>query len=140
MNCKKILKSTSYTVGNSFNINITNESITDLENCERFVLILTQNLPAMTTIVPVYLVINGQNYPVQDLIGNNLMSDQLKYFPQSRNCCVQQGVARIIFGSNPNHFKVLQCLPQSSAVGFVETTETVAINNANILKTAKVEK
>lgn len=125
--CHKVIRATSYTVGNSFNIN-TNFSINDLDNGRRFILTLPVDLPAMTTIVPVYLVItvNGtsQNIPMQNIIGNNLMSDQLRFFTRRGNCdCNRRGVARIIFGSNPSHFKVLQCLPESAAVEFEEDTE-----------------
>lgn len=128
-NCKnnKIIRATSYTVGSSFNIN-TNFNINKLENGMRFLLILPVDLPAMTTIIPVYVIINVNgtptNIPVQDIIGNNLMSDQLKFLP--KNCrCNSQGIARVIFGSNPNHFKVLQCLPESSAISYDETSDNV---------------
>lgn len=125
--CHKIIRATSYTVGNSFNIN-TNFSVNNLDNGRRFILTLPIDLPAMTTIVPVYLVITvdgtSTNIPMQDVIGNNLMSDQLRFFARRGNCdCNRQGVARIIFGSNPSHFKVLQCLPQSAAVEYEENTE-----------------
>lgn len=126
MNCnrKRTIRATSYTVGNSFNIN-TDFDISSLENGCRFVLTLPVDLPAMTTIVPVILVIkvNGvvTNVPMQDIIGNNLMSDQLRFLCQIGNCdCNRRGVARIVYGSNPSHFKVLQCLPQSAAVKFDE--------------------
>lgn len=120
--CNRTIRATSYTVGNSFNIN-TNFEISSLENGQRFILTLPIDLPAMTTIVPVILVIkvNGvtTNIPMQDIIGNNLMSDQLRFFNRQGNCnCNRQGVVRIIWGSNPTHFKVLQCLPASSAVSF----------------------
>ena len=122
--CNRIIRATSYTVGNSFNIN-TDFEIGDLDNGMRFILSLPVDLPPMTTIVPVYVVIkvNGvvTNIPVQDIIGNNLMSDQLRFFNRVGNCeCNRKGVVRIIHGSNPTHFKVLQCLPESAAVEFEE--------------------
>lgn len=123
-NCKRTIRATSYTVGNSFNIN-TDFDISSLENGCRFVLTLPVDLPAMTTIVPVILVIkvNGvvTNAPMQDIIGNNLMSDQLRFLRQIGNCnCNRRSVVRIVYGSNPGHFKILQCLPESSAVEFEE--------------------
>lgn len=123
--CNRVIRATSYTVGNSFNIN-TDFEIGDLDNGMRFILSLPVDLPPMTTIVPVYVVItvNGvvTNIPVQDIIGNNLMSDQLRFFNRVGNCgCNRKGVVRIIYGSNPAHFKVLQCLPESAAVEFEET-------------------
>lgn len=123
--CNRVIRATSYTVGNSFNIN-TDFEIGDLDNGMRFILSLPVDLPPMTTIVPVYVVIkvNGvvTNIPVQDIIGNNLMSDQLRFFNRVGNCeCNRKGVVRIIYGSNPTHFKVLQCLHESAAVEFEET-------------------
>lgn len=124
MSCNRVIRATSYTVGSSFNIN-TDFSINALTNCQRFVLTLPVDLPAMTTIVPVVLVINvngvATNIPMQDIVGNDLMSDQLRFFCRKGNCdCNRMGVARIIYGSNPAHFKVLQCLPESSAISFDE--------------------
>lgn len=137
MNCncnKRVLRASSYQVGNSFNIIVNNPNITDLDNGCKFVLILPIDLPAMTTIVPVIIVLNGVNYPVQDIIGNNLMSDQLRFFPQNRKCCNREGIVRIVFGSNPNHFKVLNCLPNSSAVEFEQNVEVVSTSNKIVTK------
>lgn len=127
--CNRVIRATSYTVGNSFNIN-TNFTISDLDNGMRFILTLPVDLPAMTTIVPVIVVIsvNGvtTNIPLQDIIGNNLMSDQLRFLPRIGDCsCNRKGIVRIIYGSNPSHFKVLSCLPESSAVEFEEAQENV---------------
>lgn len=119
--CNNIIKATSYTVGSSFNIN-TDFSISTLTNCQRFTLVLPIDLPAMTTIIPVYVVItvNGTstNIPLQDVIGNNFMSDQLRNLP--KNACNCFGIARLIYGGNPQHFKVLNCVPSSSAISFDE--------------------
>ena len=93
-----------------------------LTNCQRFTLVLPIDLPAMTTIVPVYIAItiNGvsTNIPLQDVIGNNFMSDQLRNLP--KNACNCFGIARLIYGGNPQHFKVLNCVPSSSAISFDE--------------------
>lgn len=120
-NCNRIITPTSYTVGATFNIN-TDFTDSDIENGKRYILVLNKSLPAMSTVIPVYLQINGNFYPVQDLLGNNLMSDQLRSLPRKvSNCgCVSSGVARIVYGSNPSHFKVLICLPISSAVATEE--------------------
>ena len=138
-NCNRIIRATSYTIGNSFNIN-TNFSIRDLDNGMRFLLVLPIDFPAMTTIVPVYVVINvngvATNIPIQDIIGNNLMSDQLRFLPQRRNCCRCEKIVRIIYGSNPSHFKVLQCLPESSAVEFENSIEV----ETNTLKSTSKQK
>lgn len=108
-NCNKVIKATSYTAGDNFLIN-TSYEISSINNGNRFILALTADLPSITTITPVYVAvtINGTstNIPIQDILGNNLMSDQLKYIPG--------GIVRLIYGSNPVHFKVLQVLPPSS--------------------------
>lgn len=134
-NCNRIIRATSYTVGNSFNIN-TDFSINDLDNKMRFILTLPVDLPAMTTIVPVVVVIkvNGvaTNIPLQDIIGNKLMSDQLRFLPRTGNCCCnQKGITRIIYGSNPAHFKVLSCLPESSAIEFEEEQENTSTTSSS---------
>jgi hypothetical protein len=116
-NCNRKIVSTSYTVGATLNIT-TNFTDDDIVNGKRYFLVLDETIPPMTTVIPVYLQVNGTFYPMQDILGNNLMSDQLRSFPRaSSGCscnCVR--VARIVYGSNPEHFKVLICLPQSSAV------------------------
>jgi hypothetical protein len=125
MSCRnRVITPTSYTVGSTFNINTTFTD-TDIENGKRYVLVLNKNLPSMTTIIPVYLEVNGTYYPMQDRLGNNLMSDQLRSFPRNvASCgCVSSGVARIVYGSNTGHFKVLVCLPTSSAVITEEVEE-----------------
>lgn len=144
-NCRcnnRVITPTSYTVGATFNIN-TSFTDADLENGKKYILVLNQNLPAMTTIVPVYLQVNGTYYPMQDILGNSLMSDQLRFFPrQTNNCgCRGAGIARIIFGSNVGHFKVLVCLPTSSAVITEEVEEftdvTTMANTTSKVTTAK---
>ena len=127
-NCRKnnVIRATGYTVGTNFVIN-TDFNIAEITNGMRFMLVLPVDLPAMTTITSVYVAINVNgtptNIPIQDIIGNNLMSDQLRFLPPNRNqnCrCNQRSVARIVYGSNPAHFKVLLCLPESSAVAYQE--------------------
>jgi hypothetical protein len=133
-NCNRTIRAVSYNVGSSFNI-MTDYSINEIDNGEHFILTLPIDLPAMTTIVPVYvsIKINGnQTYiPVQDIVGNNLMSDQLRYFPEAGSCqCNMRGVARLVYGANPAHFKVLFSLPQSSAVEYEEASETTVTTNS----------
>lgn len=117
--CNNVIRANSYTVGETFNINTTFDLDTT-KNGKRYVLVLNEDLPSMTTIVPVTIIVrvNGTDtaIPVQDIIGNNLMSDQLRFIGD-RKCCDR--VIRIIFGNNPNHFKVLQCLPRSIQGGNV---------------------
>lgn len=116
--CNNVITATSYnTSDTAFQIN-TNFSISEINNCQRFVLSLPIDLPAMTNTVPVYIVINingtSTTIPIQDILGNNLMSDQIRFI--CKNSCGNR-VVRIVYGSNPAHFKVLQCLPNSMQGG-----------------------
>lgn len=105
------LRATSYSVTTSaFIINaaplcICNDSITELHNCEKFKLVLCKEFPVMDTVVPVYINLDNINYPVQDVIGNSLMSDRV------HSHCVYCTV----FGTNPAHFKLLTCTGRSQA-------------------------
>lgn len=123
MNYKTVMRATSYTTTPTFNIN-TDFSVDKLTNRNKYILILPIDLPAMTTILPVYVVINLNGtqtaIPMQDIVGNNLMSDQLRFLSKNVNG-ERRGVARLVYGGNPAHFKVLQCLPESSAVEYKES-------------------
>lgn len=80
-------------------------SLTQLRNGECFRLITCLAFPAVTTLVPVYLSINGTSYPVLDEFGNTLMSDQIR--------C--RRAYRLTFGTASGHFIVNQCLEPSQA-------------------------
>ena len=104
------LKAGSYTVGaTGFTINTIQtcpcKPITSLKNGECFKLITCLSFPAVTNLVPVFIVLNGVSYPVLDEFGNTLMSDQIR----CRRCY------RLVFGTNPNHFMIKQCLCPSQA-------------------------
>lgn len=115
--CNNVINATSYTAGAELTIN-TNFSVTSLSNCDRFVLVLPDSIPATTSIttVNITITVNGTSttIPIQDIVGNNLMSDQVRFI--CKNQCGNR-VVRIIYGSNPAHFKVLQCLPSSMQGG-----------------------
>lgn len=105
------LRASSYTVGSTgFTINAIQTcpckgTITTLHNGEQFKLITCLSFPAVTTLVPVYIALNGVSYPVLDEFGNTLMSDQIR----CRRCY------RLTFGTNSKHFIVGQCLCPSQA-------------------------
>lgn len=129
MNYKTVMRATGYTTSPTFNIN-TDFSIDKLINRNKYILLLPIDLPAMTNILPVYVVVNLNGtqtaIPMQDIVGNNLMSDQLRFLSKNIGG-TRKGVARLVYGGNPAHFKVLQCLPESSAV---EYEESVVLKNA----------
>lgn len=118
------LRAGSYTVGSTaFTINAIQTcpckgTLTRLCNGEQFKLITCLSFPAVTNLVPVYISINGTSYPVLDEFGNTLMSDQIR----CRRCY------KIVFGTNPKHFIVRQCLCPSQAtptsVNVAATTTT----------------
>lgn len=105
------LRATSYTVtASAFTIIASpactcRESLTQLRNGELFRLITCLAFPAVTTLVPVYISINGTSYPVLDEYGNTLMSDQIR--------C--RRAYRLVFGTKDNHFMIRQCLEPSQA-------------------------
>ena len=74
-------------------------------NGERDVICICTDIPASAAIVPVEIVINGTNSPMQDVLGNTLQSDQI----QSR--CAYPGV----WGTQPLHFKLAACVQRSGA-------------------------
>ena len=74
-------------------------------NGQRDVICICTDIPASTTLVPVEIVINETNIPMQDVLGNTLQSDQI----QSR--CAYPGV----WGTQPLHFKLSACVQRSGA-------------------------
>lgn len=93
--------------------------IMDLKNGSRYSLVFKNSIPEFRDTLPVKLVIGEDCYLLQDIIGNDLMSDQLRYIPK----CVQLdselygcNVARMIYGNNPLHFKLWLCLPASGTL------------------------
>lgn len=115
--CKSnLIKSIGYTVGATFAIS-TGFTETDVDNGKCYRLVLCANLPSMSTIVPVTLQFNSSFLPVMDRIGNNLMSDQL----HTRKCY------NLIYGANPPHFLVTNCVPNSANLAVEETPEIVSL-------------
>ena len=105
------LKATSYNVtGTEFTI-VASQScpcdgtLSTLYNGQCLKLITCLPFPAVTTLVPVQIQINGNNYPVLDQYGNTLMSDQIK----CRQCY------KLVFGTYQSHFQVKQYLCPSQA-------------------------
>lgn len=116
-----IIRNISYDIkDDNFKIN-TRFNIKDIKNGMRFLLILPIELPKIENILPVYIIIRVNNeetqIPIQDIIGNNLMSDQLEFLPKNENCKENdQKIVRMVYGSNPDHFKILQSLPNTKIV------------------------
>lgn len=97
MACYKI--STINTPGATLNLVIPKDSIT-VRNGERSCFCIAAEIPASTTVLPVYFEINGATVPLYDLLGNTLYSDQI------RCGCTIPGV----WGTNPTHFKLCACV------------------------------
>ena len=93
MACYKI--STVTTPGATLNLVIPKNAIT-VRNGERACFCIAAEIPASTTVLPVYFEINGATVPMYDLLGNTLYSDQLR-------CGV---VIPGVWGTNPGHFKL----------------------------------
>lgn len=89
-------------------------ALTSLRNNEMFHLITCLAFPALTSVLPVYVTINGNDIPVMTENGNTLMSDQIR---SQRRYCLR-------YGTNPSHFITEQCLPLSQATASVTTLTT----------------
>lgn len=74
------------------------------------------NIPASTTVVPVFIVINGVNIPLMDALGNTLQSDQIK------NCFCYNA----IFGTEPLHLKLCTMTNRSQATATSVVPDTTA--------------
>lgn len=97
MACYKI--STINTPGATLNLVIPKDSIT-VRNGERACFYIAAEIPASTTVLPVYFEINGATVPLYDLLGNTLYSDQIR-----------KGVTIPgVWGTNPEHFKLCSCV------------------------------
>lgn len=108
---------------------LTSNSLVTPVNGHRYILIIPASvLPtdALLTVNQVYVSIDGQNVPLQCMIGNNVYTDQFKCF--CVNSCGNI-VLRVIFGSTPAHFKIIsQRLCSSTAYS---ETAAVAVSESN---------
>lgn len=109
MACYKI--STINTPGATLNLVIPKEVLT-VRNGERACFCITAEIPASTTVLPVFFEINGATAPLYDLLGNTLYSDQIR-------CGV---VIPGVWGTNPIHFKLCSCVEGRSQATEATTT------------------
>lgn len=113
----------TYTAGASLVIN-TGSTLTTLYNGACYSILLCPALPAMDTVVPVFIRVNGTNIPVLDAIGNTLFSDQ-----------IHRGIRyELVYGSTPSHFKLKHCgclssATQSTTAITASTTDTEEVAN-----------
>lgn len=87
-----------------------------IRNGSKNIICVCVDIPSSTTIVPVEIVINDTNIPLQDVLGNTLQSDQIG----SRCCYVG------VWGTNPLHFKLCACTSRSQATARTVTPGTTA--------------
>ena len=85
------------------------------ENGERIVFCICTALPASTAIVPVVIEINGVNIPLQDFLGNELQSDQIKS---------RQMYAGVWGTLTPAHIQLCTCTRRSQATPVSITPES----------------
>lgn len=105
-NCKnRIIKITSAEIVTGTLLLQTGLTEKTIRNGGRSTICICTDLPTSTTVIPVEIVINGTNIPMQDVLGNTLQSDQIT----SR--CAFPGV----WGTQPLHFKLCNCLKRSLA-------------------------
>lgn len=105
------LRATEYVNnGSTFNIVVAPtrqccETLNRLCNGEEVELITCLTFPATNTLLPVYIQIGTNTYPVLDRLGNDLMTDQIR----------SRRRYRLLFGTDEPHFIVNQCLSASQA-------------------------
>lgn len=114
--CDRFIKSSSITT-TSTNLVITLSTTPTLTNLKRFCLVLAQSLPSGANTLPVQIQIGTTVYPVYTRTGNLLRADQIR--------C--RRVYPIIFGSDPNHFSLLCCVPNTVYTPTVTAVTTVEV-------------
>lgn len=122
--CDRFIKSSSITT-TSTNLVITLSTTPTLTNLKRFCLVLAQSLPSGANTLPVQIQIGTTVYPVYTRTGNLLRADQIR--------C--RRVYPIIFGSDPNHFSMLCCVPNTvytPTAPTVPTAEKAVENFKNV--------
>lgn len=124
--CENVLRVTSISnTGGSFFF-VTNSTIAPKNGCNYILKVPCYLLPqtSTTTINQVYVVVNRVNIPLQECIGNNVYTDQIRYF--NVDSCGNV-VLRLVYGSTPAHFKIVsQKLCSSNAYGTSATATTLS--------------
>lgn len=118
--CENVLRVTMVsTDGTTFT---TTSTITPKNGCKYIIKVPCSLIPttASTTISQVVVVVNGTNIPLQECVGNNVYTDQIRYF--NVDSCGNI-VLRVVYGSSPAHFKIIsQRLCDSNAYGMTAAT------------------
>lgn len=126
--CENVLRVTSVsTNGSTFT---TSSTITPKNGCKYIIKVPCYLIPqvASTTIAQVVVVVNGTNIPLQECIGNNVYTDQIRYFNVD-NC--GNIVLRVVYGSTPAHFKIInQQICASNAYGTMAASTAKAATKA----------
>lgn len=129
--CENVLRVTSISAtGGSFFF-VTNSTVTPKNGCKYLLKVPCSLIPqtAFTTISQVYVVVNGVNIPLQECIGNNVYTDQIRCMNKD-NC--GNIVLRLVYGSAPTHFKIIsQKLCCSNAYPMTVTTTATAATPAS---------
>ena len=107
--CYKVTGVTVSTTEIALNTAIQNISICNGQNV--CICLKDVDFPASTTVLPVFIQINGTNVPLLDSIGNTLFSDQIK--------CIK--CLPGVWGTNPLHIKVCSPRPRSQAAALSVT-------------------
>lgn len=130
-NCNNVLRVTSAAViGNNF-IFTTDSTITPRNGTTYILKCPVSLLPtaALTTVNQVYVSVNAVNIPLQCKLGNNVYTDQIRCF--NTDCC-DNIVLRLIYGSTPAHFKIVnQDLCCSTAYGTTAATVSETTDPTN---------
>lgn len=116
-NCRNAIKIQSAAIAGTDFV-LTSDSLITPVNSKRYLIVIPVSvLPtdSLLTVNQVYVAVGDTNIPLQCMIGNNVYTDQFKCL-----CANDCGniVLRVVFGSTPAHFKILNTkLCTSTAYG-----------------------
>ena len=123
LNCKcntcddNVLRVTSISNTEGSFFFVTNNQFIPRNGCKYILKVPCSILPqsSLTTVDQVYVVVNGINIPLQECIGNNVYTDQIRFFNVDQCGNI---ILRVVYGSTPEHFKIIsQKLCCSTAYG-----------------------
>lgn len=129
--CENVLRVTSISATGGSLFFVTNSTVTPKNGCKYLLKVPCSLIPqtAFTTISQVYVVVNGGNIPLQECIGNNVYTDQIRCMNKD-NC--GNIILRMVYGSTPTHFKIIsQKLCCSNAYAAIVATAAVTASAKN---------
>lgn len=108
--CDKLLLTTSLVLTENLELSIPGD--VSLINLENYCLVINRCFPVGTTTQKVVLKTPTKTYPLLCKLGNNIHADQIE--PRHKY--------HVVFGADPIHFTITDCVPRTSYVGATAST------------------